>query len=322
MLLRILVLGAGATGGYFGGRLVEAASAGEADVDVTFLVRPARARALAAHGLTIVGPPGEMRLPVRARVAGELEGDYDLVLLSCKAYDLDSAMESIAPAVGERTLILPILNGLLHFDRLDERFGAARVLGGCCHLAAMLDRDGVIRQLGPIQGITYGERPQNLQHAGDVLARLHAAYKQINVNARLSTAVMQDIWEKYVFLAGLAALTCVMRAAVGDIVATDDGEAIALRVLAECEAAAAHAGHPSRPEVLESTRASLTMKGSRSTASMLRDLEAGARIESVQIVGDMLRRARAAGSDASVLQLAWAHLQARDLRLARERGGA
>lgn len=319
MAQRILILGAGATGGYFGGRLVQAAMAGRADAEVTFLVRPARAQAMKAGGLVVKGVLGDFTVPVRTVITGEVESGYDLVLLSCKAYDLDTAMESIAPALGPRTLVLPILNGLAHFDRLDERFGAARILGGCCHLGASLGRDGVIQQITSLQRITFGVRPESAPHAGPELERFHAAFGQTPVDARLSPDIFQDMWEKYVFLTALAALTCLMRAAVGDLMAADEGEAIMLRALTECEAAARQAGHASRPEVFEITRQLLTARGSASTASMLRDLEAGARTEGAHIVADMLQRARAAGSDATILSLAWAHLQAREARIVRER---
>src|SRR5262249_31368935 len=149
--------------------------AGKAAVDVTFLVRPARAATLARDGLVITGALGELRLPVRTVASIAAGARYDLVLLSCKAYDLESAIEAIAPAVGPDTLVLPLLNGLDHFARLDARFGAARVLGGCCPLAASLGRDGVIAQLGPVQRIIYGARPGQAAHAAAALDRLHAA---------------------------------------------------------------------------------------------------------------------------------------------------
>lgn len=323
MGLKILVLGAGATGGWFGGRLIEAVQAGRADVEVTFLVRAARARLLAERGLVSRRPTGEVSLPARTVV--ELPADaadaspYDLILLSCKSYDLDSAMAAMAPAVGPETLVLPLLNGLGHFDRLDARFGRQRVLGGLCYLAASLGDDGVILQLGAVERITYGTRRGNLPIARERLTQLHAAFGKTPVDARLSDDILQDVWEKYVFLTSLAAITCLMRASIGDVMASDDGEEIVTRLLTECEAAAGAAGHPSRPEVLAQTRAQLTQAGSPATASMLRDLEAGRRIESGHIVAEMLLRARLAGSDATVLQLAWANLQARDLRLARER---
>ncbi|MBK8338120.1 MAG: ketopantoate reductase family protein [Sterolibacteriaceae bacterium] len=316
--MKILVLGAGATGGYFGGRLAEAAQLGKASVDVSFLVRPARAERLAAEGLRVDSPHGGFALPVRTVVQAALRPDYDLVLLTCKAYDLDSAIESIAPALRADTLILPVLNGLAHFERLDREFGAARVLGGCCHIAGVLTREGVVRQLTDVHRITYGLRPGNAAAGQAVLDRLHGAFGQTPVDARLVDDIDQEIWEKFVFLATLAGMTTLMRGSVGDIVAAPGGAALAERMLAECESAAAAAGKPSRPKVAASTLKTLTQPGSPLTASMLRDLESGGRIESAHIVGDMLARVRAAGHDASLLDAAWVHLQVRDLRRARE----
>ncbi|MDB5803005.1 MAG: Ketopantoate reductase [Betaproteobacteria bacterium] len=316
--MKILVLGAGATGGYFGGRLAQAATAGKTDVEVTFLVRPARAEALRAKGLQVQSPHGDFSLPVRTVLHTELKPEYDLVLLSCKAYDLESSILAIYPAVGPETLILPVLNGLAHYERLDAEFGVGRVLGGCCHMAGNLTPEGVVRQMTELHRITFGLREGNAPHARRVLTQLEAAYKQTPVEPRFPEKVLQDIWEKYVMLTALASTNCLMRATVGDLQAADEGQAIALRALAECEAAATHAGYPSRPKAAETTAKMLTTKGSTFHASMLRDLESGARTEGQHIVADMLKRSRAAGTEATVLSLAWAHLQARDARLARE----
>lgn len=319
--MKILVLGAGATGGYFGGRLAEAAHLGKSALEVSFLVRPARAALLATTGLRVESPQGDFAIPVRTVVQAALQPDYDLVLLTCKAYDLDSAIESIAPALRAETLILPVLNGLAHFDRLDREFGAPRVLGGCCHIAGVLTPDGVVRQMNDVQRITYGLRPNNGTDAKTALDALDTAYRQTPVDARYVDDIEQEIWEKFVFLATLAGMTTLMRGAVGDIVAARGGEALTQRMLAECETAAAAAGKPSRPKAAASALKALTQPGSTFTASMLRDLESGGRIESDHIVGDMLQRVRAAGYDATLLEAAWVHLQVRDLRRAREGNG-
>ena len=318
MPLKILVLGAGATGGYFGGRLAQAAHLGKTDAQVTFLVRPARAEALKRDGLIIQTPQERFTVPVRALTHTELEPEHDLVLLSCKSYDLESSILSIYPGMRDGAAVLPVLNGLAHFDRLDAEFGANRVLGGCCHIAGNLSPDGVVRQLTDLQRITFGARPENDAASATLIDALADAFRQTPVNLRVSDDVLQDIWEKYVMLATLAGMTCLMRGAVGDIVAADDGNALTLRMLEECVAAARHAGHPMRPNALEATRAMLTTAGSTFAASMLRDLESGGRTEGAHIVGDMLTRARKAGSDATMLSVAWAHLQARDARAARE----
>jgi 2-dehydropantoate 2-reductase len=316
--MKILILGAGATGGYFGGRLAQAAAAGKTDVEVSFLVRPARAEKLHAGGLVVESPHGNFSLPVRTVLHTELKPEYDLVLLSCKAYDLESSILAIHPGMGPQTLILPVLNGLAHFERLDAEFGISRVLGGCCHIAGNLTPEGVVRQMTELHRITFGVREGNAPHAAAVVKHLDAAFKATPVDTKVPETVLQDVWEKFVMLASLAATNCLMRGAIGDLLEADDGQAIALRAVAECDAAAAHAGYASRPNALEATRKLLTTRGSAFHASMLRDLEAGYRTEGEHIVHDMLKRSRAGGSDATVLSFAWANLQAREARLRRE----
>ncbi len=322
MKLKILVLGAGATGGYFGGRLAQAQQAGQADIDVTFLVRPKRAEMLRTRGLNVESPQGSFAIPVHTVVHTELKPVYDLVLLSCKAYDLESSILSIYPGMRPDTYVLPVLNGLAHFDRLDREFGAGRVLGGCCHIAGNLTPEGLVRQMTELQRITFGVRPQNNAGAKAVLDALAAAYRATPVDIRYTDDVLTEIWEKYLLLATLASMTCLMRGAVGDIVESDHGEALMLRTLDECVSAARHAGKPPRPQALEATRKMLTQRGSIFTASMLRDLESGGRTEAAHIIGDMLARVRAAGGDATMLSTAWTHMQAREARLRREQPAA
>lgn len=319
MSLKVLVVGAGATGGYFGGRLAQAAQRGHTNIEVTFLVRPKRAEILKKTGLMIESPQDSFTLPVRTVQHTELKWEYDLVLLACKAYDLESAILSVYPAIGPDTLILPILNGLAHFDRLDAEFGVRRILGGCCHLNGTLTDAGVVKLLSDLHGITFGMRVGNAAHAGAVLDRLQATFKQTPVRVQYSETVLQAIWEKYTFLAAFAAMTCLMRAAVGDIMAAADGETLMLRLLTECEAAAKHAGYPLRASVIDHSKKMLTDKNSALTASMLRDLESGGKTESNHIINDMRLRAIAVGSDATLLSIAWVHFQAREARLARER---
>ena len=319
--MKILVLGAGATGGYFGGRLVQAAQQGKTTIDVTFLVRPARAAVLQQHGLRIETPQGSFTLPVQTVVHTALKPEYDLVLLSCKAYDLESSILTVYPGMRPDTYVLPLLNGLAHFDRLDAEFGAARVLGGCCHIAGQLTSEGVVRQMNDLQRITFGARPHNNAGAKAVLDQLYSAYTATPVETRYPEDVRQDIWEKFVMLSALAGMTCLMRSATGDIMAAEGGAALTLRMLDECVSAARHAGQPPRAQALEGITKMLTQSGSTFTASMLRDLESGGRTEAAHIIGDMLARARAGGSDALLLQTAWVHLQARDARLKREAAG-
>ena len=312
--MKVLVLGAGAVGGYFGGRLAQAGG------DVTFLVRPQRARKLAQAGLVIKSPLGDAQLSVRTVLEETVRPDYDLAILSCKAYDLDASIASIGGAMGPNTLILPLLNGMAHLERLEQAFGSARVLGGTCYIASTLDADGSIRHLSQFQGITCGPRAGNPAHAKDLLQNLAQAYAGVALKCELSEDVEQDMWEKFVLLASLAAMTCLMRASVGEILSAGDGEALMREALSTCATAAGAAGHAPRAESIRQTERMLFARGSAFTASMLRDMEAGGRVEADHIVGDMLRHARAAGADARLLTTAYCHLQAYEAR--RRRGAA
>jgi 2-dehydropantoate 2-reductase len=302
--MRILVLGAGAIGGYFGGRLVQAGG------DVTFLVRERRAGQLRARGIVVKSPHGDFAVPARAVVRAGDAGPVDLVIVTCKSYDLDSAIESIAPAVGASTCLLPLLNGVAHVDRLAAAFGAARVAAGACAIPATLAADGEIVHLGTFHSIVFGRLAATAADAEPKLEALRDLYAKTPVPVEIASDMMTALWEKFVGLATLAAMTCLMRAPIGDIVSTDDGEALVAEAFEACLGTAAAEGHPPRDAAVQRFRAMLADRSSTLTASMLRDLEAGGRTEGAHIVGDMLRRARAAAIDPGPLAAAWCHLQA------------
>jgi 2-dehydropantoate 2-reductase len=301
--VRILVLGAGAVGGYFGGRLAEAGG------DVTFLVRERRAAELAAHGLVIASPCGDATLRVRTVTAAS--EPFDIVLLCCKAYDLKDAIESIAPAVGRNSAVLPLLNGLRHLDELNGRFGAERVLGGLAAIPATLGADGRIEHLGKFHRMTFGEQDGRRSERVEAFAALAARTK---FDAASSGIILQEMWEKWVLLATLAGMTCLMRAPVGAIVATREGEALTNELLGECSAVAAASSFAPRADILEGTRRMLTARGSSFTASMLRDIERGGPTEGEHILGDLLQRARALRVAAPLLRTAACHVEAYEAR--------
>src|SRR5580698_10346252 len=170
--MRILVVGAGAIGGYFGGRLLAAGR------DVTFLVRPRRQAQLAKTGLVIRSRFGDatMRAPPTA-TADALREPFDLILLSCKSYDLQSAADSFAPAVGGNTAILPFLNGMAHIDYLAERFGEAAVLGGQCVISTTLDAEGRILHLNEMHQLSFGERDGSTSERAQAIAKEFSGVK-------------------------------------------------------------------------------------------------------------------------------------------------
>jgi 2-dehydropantoate 2-reductase len=303
--MRILVLGAGAIGGYYGGRMVEGGA------DVTFLVRPRRAQQLAERGLVVRSVLGDISRKVRTVLAGDIRDPYDVVLLSCKAYDLDSAIAAIAPALGLHGAVLPLLNGINHMAALSGRFGAARVLGGACGIGVTLDPAGEIHHTGAMEWLTFGEVSGERSARCDALAAVLAAGK---VSVTVSDSIVQTMWEKFVMLASLATATTLMRANVGEILAAPLGDELMRQALGECERVAAAEGHAPSPEALERTRKMLTTKGSTFTASMMRDLVAGGATEGDHIIGDLVRRAEKRNLAAPLLRLALCNLQVHEAR--------
>ncbi|WP_354222519.1 2-dehydropantoate 2-reductase [Bradyrhizobium sp. F1.4.3] len=299
--MRVLVVGAGALGGYYGACLVRAGG------DVTFLVRARRAEQLRRDGLRVVSPHGDFAVQPKLVLANDLKDPFDVVLVGVKAYSLDDAITQFSPAVGSNTMILPILNGLRHIDVLIAQFGTARVLGGLANVSAGLDADGRVVQFMPNQAIVFGEVKGS---SSDRALALESLLRGAGIDARASEAVMHDMWEKFVQLSTLAGITCLMRASIGDILTVPNGERAIFRLFAECCAVATASGFEPRAPFVEFDRKLFTTANSPLKASMLRDIERGSITEADHILGDMANRARTLGIDTPTLDLARAHVAA------------
>ncbi|MBW8271350.1 ketopantoate reductase family protein [Caldovatus aquaticus] len=307
--MRILVLGAGAVGGYFGGRLIEGGGAEE----VAFLVRPARKARLERDGLAIESPQGDFRARVRALLPEEAGTGWDVVLLSCKAYDLDDAIAALRPALGPRTGIVPLLNGMTHIATLQAAFGEERVLGGLARIFAALTPEGVVRHHGGHASVAFGELDGTMSERVRALAAAFA--KAPAAEGEASANIRQLLWDKLVLLHTVAAATVLMRANVGEIARAPGGIAWMERLLERNAAIAAAEGFPVRPEVLErQIRPMFRNPQARNQASMLHDLESGGRIEADHILGFMLEAARRAGVDDALHETAYIHAKAYENR--------
>lgn len=299
--MKILILGAGGIGGYFGARLMQAGA------DVTFLLRERRKHQIDAEGLKIETPRGNFSVQPRTVTAETVTPDYDLILLTPKAYDLDSALASLARADG-RGVLLPFLNGIDHLQALDARYGRARVMGGVAHIAAALTPAGLVKQLSDLHRLTVGPRdPAHGPLARDFAALgTGAGYDSLH-----SEAIEQVLWDKWVFLATLAGMTTVCQGSVGEIVATSEGEALTRAMYAQACAVAEADGHAVGDAAKNQALAMLTQAGSAFTASMLRDLQGGQRTEHEHILGALVRRGRQLGVGVSLLGLAYTHMAVR-----------
>ena len=305
--MRVLVVGAGAIGGYFGGRMLQAGR------DVTFLVRPRRAAELGSSGLVIKSPNGDVTLKDPPTVQADgLKEKFDVVLLSCKAFDLEDAIKSFAPAVGAETSIIPLLNGMLQLDVLDGKFGRERVLGGLCAIAVTLNDKREVVQLQPMQSLTFGERDGKMTDRVRAVAEI---FRSGNFGSVASENVLQDMWEKWTFLASIAASTCLMRAPLGIILAAPGGKDFLLGILDECKAVATAEGYPPRAPFVDRTVTMLTTEGSPLTASMFRDIKAGQRVEADHVIGDLIARGDAAKVPVPRLRTAYTHLKAYEKQL-------
>jgi 2-dehydropantoate 2-reductase len=318
--MRLLVVGAGSTGGYFGGRLaqigrdvtflVRLAQIGR---DVTFLVRARRAAQLKETGLQIVSPHGDVTVRPKLVTADGIDEPYDAVLLAVKAYSLDAAISDFMVAVGPETTIIPMLNGMRHIDILEERFGPEAVVGGVCKVAATIDPEGRIVQLAQFQELAYGERDGSVSPR---LERLDGFMQGAGFDARLSRSIEYEMWEKWTLLATLGGITCLMRGNIGEVVAAPGGASFIPSFLDEVVSVISAVGEAPKPDFLESVRQTLTTPGSTQSPSMFRDLQQGSPIEADQIIGDLLARGAEAGIATPLLAAAYAHLSVYQRRLA------
>ena len=297
--MRTLFVGAGATGGYFGGKLAEAGK------DITFLVRPGRQAVLDRRGLRITSPSGETTVSrPRTITATTVDGPYDLVVLAVKSYALEQALIDMAPAIGPQTVIVPLLNGMRHVDELQGAFGAERAWGGVCLVQSTLDPDGDVVLLAPMHRLGYGPLDGS---EDERLPEVTYALSGEEFDSNPSRTIVEDMWSKWVYLAAAAGLTTLMRAAIGDINAAPGGPDLGARMASEAIAISTAAGHEPRPAAVEVVRRNLATTGPR-TSSMYRDMARGLPVEADAILGDLLAEAAKHDVPAPMLAAAYTNL--------------
>jgi len=296
--MKILILGAGGIGGYFGAHLIRCGA------DVTYLLRAKRKSLIDENGLRIESPHGDFVVYPKTVSAETIQPGFDLVILAAKAYDLQDALCSLAPVL-DTAVVLPFLNGFDHLDVLDEKLGRERVMGGVAHIAATIKADGTVQQLSDLHVLTVGARHDAHSAVADEFVAL---CEKAPFKCRSATNIEQVLWDKWVFLATLAGMTTSCRAAVGDIVATPLGSELTRQMYAECCAVAEAFDYPVNENARSKALEMLTQKGSTFTASMLRDLLAGSRTEADHILGGLIDRAHQKPLSVPLLGLAYTHM--------------
>ncbi|MFS8513446.1 MAG: ketopantoate reductase family protein [Planifilum fulgidum] len=280
--MRVLIVGAGGVGGYFGGRLVEKGA------DVTFLVRQRRKEQLREKGLVIHSVHGDFSSPVQAITAGEKAAPFDLIILSVKAYHLEEAIRDIRPYVADSTAILPLLNGMSHLDRLESAFGRGKILGGLCQIETTLNDRGEVEQYSSFHNIVFGELDGSIS---DRVKRIEKLFSGARMTAQASREIRVEMWHKYVFIAAFSGMTSMMRSSIGPIMEAPWGRET-YRRLAEEIAAVARFHEPSlTPEIGEKAFAIAAALEAPMKSSMLRDVERGGPTETDHLHGWLIQTA-------------------------------
>jgi 2-dehydropantoate 2-reductase len=291
--MKILIVGAGAIGGYFGGRLLEK---GE---DVTFLVRENRKQQLEKDGLMVESVHGSMKLQVKTLLSGDEEdGLFDVILLSTKAYHLEGAIDSIRKYVSENTIILPLLNGIAHFQQLIAEFGENRVIGGLCFIETTLDEMGKVIQTSPIHSLLFGER--NGEKTERIL-KLEAAFSGTKANFQLSDNIVKEMWHKYLFIATLSGVTSLFRSPIGPIRELPFGVQTIRKVTQEVAVIMRGLGAPLAQHVEEAQLDRVNGLAYLMKSSLQRDMEKLLPTEAEHFFGYLLQQANQQALDTPVL---------------------
>lgn len=282
------MMGSGGVGGFFGGRLAHAG------YDVSFIARGAHLSAMRERGLLIENQQqGDIHVPrVRATDDPASLGTVDLVILSVKLWDTESAAREIRPLLKPETGVLSLQNGVIKDEILRRELGDAAVMGGVAYVATHVSRPGVIHQTGTMQRIVLGEYDGRRSPR---VTFLHEALVRAGVNAELSDDVRRAIWEKFVFLVALSGATTTMRMPLGPIRENPDTRAFLRELIGETVAVGRAHGVALPEDYVENRLAFADGLPADMTSSMHHDLERGNRLEVDWLSGGVVQLGAAKG---------------------------
>ncbi len=279
--MKICIVGAGAVGGYFGGRMAEAG------LDVTFLVRENRARQLAGSGLVIKSPLGDFTLPdPKLEADSQKISACDLVILAVKNYQLEGAMAQLGPWVKLGAKVLPLLNGVEHFDLLAKEFGPENILGGMCQIISTLDAAGLILHTSQLQNITFGALHPS---QAEFCLQLEQELKRTTLKVALSSDIKLNIWLKYTFITAYSGVTTASRLSIDQIIKHKATKQVYVRALQEMSNLAKANGVSLPDNFVQQNLAGVESYSSGSTSSMHQDFRKGLPLEVESLQGAAVR---------------------------------
>lgn len=305
--MKILILGAGAVGGYFGGRLLEK---GE---DVTFLVRERRREQLRKNGLCIKSPHGDVVLQPKTITADSPDDPFDIVILATKAYHLEDGLKAIEPFVRDYTVIIPLLNGIEHMDDIKAYFSPDQIFGGLCFVESTLDDEGRIIQTSAAHEVVFGEWDGKKTERAEKIAN---AFSGTKTNFRLSQSIQQEMWHKYLFITTLSGITSLMRSPIGPIRDTLEGRTYIQQLFEEVRSTMEAHGAPIAEGIIEKQMGIIEQQAPTLKSSMLRDIERSSEVEADHLQGYLLLLAERYGVETPLLRLIYQHLKVYEKNLA------
>ncbi|WP_179867015.1 2-dehydropantoate 2-reductase [Bacillus pseudomycoides] len=298
--MRILVLGAGGVGGYFGGRLVEK---GE---DVTFLVRSGRKQQLEKNGLVIRSINGDFSFIPQLITKTESADPFDLILFSTKTYHLEEAINDLKPFVGENTIIIPLLNGIAHLSALQRVFGEDKVIGGLCFIETTLNGEGDVVQTSSADRLVFGE----IKHLHtERIYGIANTLKGTKASFVLSNHIVQDMWHKYLFITVMSGVTTLMRAPIGPIRESDGGRDLIRNLFEEAAQIMKASGAPIQDNIVDEHMKTIDKISYDMKSSMQRDMEKDSPIEGEYLQGYLLKLATQFHIDAPLLKIIYQNLK-------------
>ena len=280
--MKILILGAGAVGGFFGAHLIKSGA------NVSFLVREKRKDKLKKSGINIFSINGEFKVNPKLLDKNVSGQHFDVIILTNKSYDLIEAIREIKPYVNT-TAIIPLLNGMAHYDILDKEFGKEKIFGGTAYISTVINDDGSIQQITSRASIKFGPRtPKNIYIAKD----FYEICKETEFDCDFSDNIELDLWRKYVLIGATATSTVLFQKPLGEINSTTYGKSLIKKIHEQCRNIVLSKGYDIGIEAQDYNLKLITDKGSLLKASMLRDFESGKQTECEHILGYLIELAK------------------------------
>ncbi|ANU24454.1 ketopantoate reductase family protein [Planococcus donghaensis] len=298
--MKILVVGAGAIGGYFGGRLLEK---GE---DVTFLVREQRKEKLQQTGLKIRSKNGDLQVTPKLLTKDDSSQPFDVILVSTKSYHLEQAIKDIQSFVGPETMILPLLNGIAHLELLIKAFGEKQVIGGLCFVETTLSEDGTIVQTSPINQLVYGERTGEKTER---IEKLEQCFRGTKAEFVKSENINQDMWHKYLFITAMSGITAMMEAPIGPIRDLESGQRTIKAFLDELVTIMEKIEAPIQQGIAEIQLNRMNSMAPEMKSSMQRDIEKQQPTEFEHLQGYLLTQAKKVTVSVPILETIYTKLK-------------